>query len=51
MPSMRGEPPKGFAHCRRNMAEARPCAALEEIETALGVHPAYLSNYLIILYE
>ena len=28
-----------------------PLAALDEIETALGVHAAYLSNYLIILYE
>lgn len=28
-----------------------PLAALEEIETALGVHAAHLSNYLIILYD
>jgi len=28
-----------------------PLAALDEIETSLGVHAAYLSNYLIILYE
>ena len=28
-----------------------PLAALDEIETSLGVHAAYLSNYLIILYD
>ena len=28
-----------------------PLAALDEIETSLGVHAAYLSNYFIILYQ
>ena len=28
-----------------------PLAALDEIETALGIHAVYLSNNLIILYE
>ncbi|HTV33086.1 MAG TPA: FecR family protein [Methylocella sp.] len=28
-----------------------PLAVLDQIETALGVHALYLSNYLIILYE